>query len=136
MFINQKRIIVVILFLISVLSSACTPKYVLRDEFHSRVAGVTFENDDGVNRQDLLPKLNSGANLELRLEPENPHDENAVEIYSSAGKIGYINRDLAVYISTLLADDVRVDVKVSEITGGGNGMYYGCNFKIEIYDKK
>ncbi|MFH5835900.1 HIRAN domain-containing protein [Proteiniclasticum sp. C24MP] len=134
MLINQKRIIV-ILVLISVFLVACTPKYVLQDEIYSKVAGVTFENEDGVNRQELLSELSSGEELELRLEPENRYDKNAVEIYSSLGKIGYINRELAPYISTLINEDVRVDVVVSEITGGGPSLFYGCNIKISIYDK-
>lgn len=122
-------LLTVILFLV-----ACTPEYNLRKEFYSKVTGVTFENEDGVNRQDLLRKLNSGAKLELRMEPENPHDDNAVEIYSSVGKIGYIKRDLAAYITTLLEKKVRVIVEVEEITGGGPSLLYGCNIKISIYD--
>lgn len=121
--------------MISVFLAACTPKYVLRDEFYSKVAGVTFENEDGVNRQELLSELSSGVKLELRLERENLYDKNAIEIYSSLGKIGYIKGELAPYISALLNQEARVDVVVSEITGGGPDLFYGCNIKISIYEK-
>lgn len=63
-----------------------------------KVVGVSFEN-----RQDILGQLYQVAHdrqaqqrltcIELRPEPENQHDPNAVAVWCEFGKLGYIARD-------------------------------------------
>lgn len=49
------------------------------------VVGVDFNNRDGSNRRFALAMCNPGDTIELRLEPKNPADENAVAVYNSDG---------------------------------------------------
>lgn len=69
------------------------------------VVGVDFNNRDGSNRRFALAMCNSGDPIELRLEPKNPADENAVAVYSPGGmQIGYISSVRAVRISSLIRE--------------------------------
>ena len=68
--------------------------------FYSKVVGVTFDNSDGVNRQDLLGKCQMFEFLDLYREPENTPDRNAIYVATKAGaKLGYLNRHAATEIA-------------------------------------
>jgi|GEM_PF-5464351 len=78
------------------------------------VVGVTFEG-----RQDLIKKLHVGQSIKLVREPENIHDENAIEvIVQDNNSIGYINRDLAKKIAPIMDknhDITMIEGKISSI---------------------
>ncbi len=105
----------------------------------TRVVGVTFAND-GSNREnrqdiiaDLLSKglLESGQNLRLQRDPENPYDHNAVSVIGPDGRqIGNLSKENAVLISSKLAMGTKYIVKVQNVSGG-NGYSYGVNIRIE-----
>lgn len=88
------------------------------------LVGITFKNDDGSSRQDLLGALYDNwwtegkekrVRLELRAEPLNPHDSNAIGVWCLGpeksdpywdeikddrklritGKLGHVPRDKA-----------------------------------------
>jgi hypothetical protein len=48
----------------------------LRD-FHTKVAGVTQQNDDGTDRQAVIRRCRRGERVDLVPEPENPVDPEA-----------------------------------------------------------
>ena len=103
---------------------------VLRD-MHSKIAGVTFGNDDGTSRQAYIQKLKPGDELIVRHLPTADHPE-AIGVFTRKNKqIGYLNADLATEINSRYANN-RVKVTVSNITGGGD-KNYGCNIHIVIY---
>ena len=103
---------------------------VLRD-MHSKIAGVTFGNDDGTSRQAYIQKLKPGDELIVRHLPTVDHPE-AIGVFTRKNKqIGYLNADLATEINSRYANN-RVKVTVSNITGGGD-KNYGCNIHIVIY---
>jgi hypothetical protein len=120
-----------------IIAYGCTPSKSLTVDkvIYSKIAGVTFDNCDGTNRQALLPSLKKGDELELKREQNNAFDNNAVAIYSPKGQIGYINAELAPYISTIIDNDGSLRVIVNEITGGEPNQYYGCNIEIMIYKR-
>ena len=64
---------------------------------HEEVAyGVTFRNDDGIERQEVLHRLaRRPCDLELVREADNPRDPSAVGIFCRFGQLGYLGRDLA-----------------------------------------
>ena len=69
------------------------------------VVGVEFDNSDGSNRCYALAMCNVGDPIDLRLEPNNPADENAVAVHNPAGmQIGYITSVRAVRISALIRE--------------------------------
>jgi hypothetical protein len=108
-------------------------------EFKTRVAGVTYCNADGTDRQSLLKKCCSGEQVELRREPNNPHDKFAISVVTGRGEIlGYIpagDRRLANHID----GGGQIRASIVEITGGPNlfqkllglrGKCYGCVLQI------
>lgn len=69
------------------------------------VVGIEFDNSDGSNRRFAMAMCSIGDPIELRLEPKNPADENAVAVYNSAGmQLGYITSIRAVRISALIRE--------------------------------
>lgn len=61
--------------------------------FFANVAGESFHNDDGTDRQPLISRCRVGEALILDAEPDNPQDENAIRVLRLDGKqIGYIER--------------------------------------------
>ncbi len=63
--------------------------------FQTRVAGVSFNNEDGSSRQALLKGMQNDDPIILEREPDNPYDSNAIRVVAQKGCIGYIPRDLA-----------------------------------------
>ncbi len=81
--------------------------------FHTKIAGVSFEG-----RQDVIAGLRAGAPLDLRREPENPHDANAVAVYYGDLQLGFVNRRLASHIAPLMDAGTRYTARVASLTGG------------------
>ncbi len=112
------------------------PQLVLSSSLHTKVVGVTFDNDDGTNRQDILEKIKTGdKTISLKRDPNNAYDKNAIEVHSNYGIVGFINADLAANLAGQMDSGKIVKAAVEEITGGQGGCYYGCNILIEIYDE-
>ncbi len=102
---------------------------------HSKVVGVTFNNTDGTPRQKLIKThCRVGMPLELKPEPDNQHDPNAVGIWATAGQIGYVERGrLSADIGKKIHAGKRVSARISDITGGTKGLpTLGVNISIEI----
>lgn len=82
-------------------------------QFKTTLVGVTYEN-----RQQHIKKLKSGQSLQLRREPDNPHDRWAVAVYDGAGNhLGYLpagDRQLAIHMDMT----GRTDATVFKRTGG------------------
>jgi len=111
-------------------------------QFHSKVAGVTAKNDNGISRQEYIQTYcKPNMNLILRREPDNPHDSNAVAVlikakafifFSSEVQIGYLNSTVAKEISRHMDSGEYVNAVITEITGGGKGKKsFGVNILID-----
>lgn len=98
---------------------------------HSKVAGVTKNNPDGRNRQDILKTCKSREKLTFVREPNNPYSKNAVAIYRGADMLGYVNEDFAATIAPMIDSGAVVTGNISSITGGDKATY-GCNYHIKI----
>ena len=87
------------------------------NSIHSKVVGVTYNNDDGSDRQNYI-KQDCQVNDELELIPYFYKGSPAIEVLSKFGnQIGNIKADLAKDIY----DDVlneNVKCKITEVTGG------------------
>lgn len=110
-------------------------------EYHSKIVGTTFEG-----RQDVIASLKGDEPLRVRREPENEYDPKAVAVDvwvetstpyhpdNDMGDIGggdwipvgYIARDKNSDIAQTLDSGKDVDIKISEVTGGGE-KNYGMN---------
>lgn len=84
----------------------------LAHRFNTKIAGTSF-------RQSEIKKLYQGQELVLSRESENPHDSNAIAVFSGDGQVGYLNKDLAKHLAPAI-DNGLVDYKcaVLDITGG------------------
>lgn len=68
------------------------------------VVGIIYQNPDKTNRGAELVKCAVGEPIELRPEPTNEHDRNAVAVFSARGiQIGYLTRTAAPNVGELLA---------------------------------
>ena len=79
------------------------------------VVGVQYPNKDKSNRQFEIAVCKPGDRIELRPEPKNIADENAVAVYSERGvQIGYLTAERCGRIGSLMRDgaDIRTVFQV------------------------
>lgn len=96
-----------------------------KEEFYTKIVGVTFEN-----RQAVVAGLRDGEQVFLERETNNPYDANAVKVLNGSGtQIGYLNARLAKYFAPLLDKGEEYLAGVSQVTGGQD-KNYGVNIVI------
>ncbi len=98
----------------------------------TKVVGVTKNNDEGVDIQNILPELEDGSKLNFVREPNNPYDTNAIKVICDYQHIGYIRAGLAEEIAPIIDSGKELKGYITQITGGTNGKTYGCNIHISI----
>lgn len=100
--------------------------------FHSRVAGVSFRNDDGTSRQAAIAACHAGEAVHLVCDPGNRYDSNAVKVCRCDGRqIGHLPTNHG------LADDVaanRVTAAVEDIGRPNPDAPLGVVLLITVYD--
>lgn len=110
--------------------------------FFSKVVGTTFEGRQDV-LEDILEEIGSGQGghepngwqLELRRQPGNPHDRNAIALYWRDGRqIGFLERSIAESLAPQIDDGRTVEVVLIEVTGIEPGFNMGANLRIEVSD--
>jgi hypothetical protein len=78
-----------------------------------RIAGYSYY--DGM-REEVLTGLIAGEELELRREPDNPYDENAIEVYTRDGfKLGYVPQIDNPIPAALADQEVAIGAEVYRI---------------------
>jgi len=104
-----------------------------RQEIVTKIAGVSFEG-----RQQKILKLKQKDKLELKREPENKYDKNAVAVINPSNKdhLGYIERKLAPFISKRLESGEKFMVFVVEIQGGYEDPKMAFDDSKDRYDEK
>jgi hypothetical protein len=113
---------------------------------HTKIRGVTKENPNGVNRQQIISQCcRCGDALFLVREPNNPVDSNAIQVrrivHSDVRdkprlreQIGYVSRELAEELAPKMDDDGFVLMAwIMNVTGGEDGESLGVNIQIEEY---
>lgn len=101
------------------------------DTIRTKIVGVTFENEDGENRQDILGRMSGDEEIEI-------------EKYTYKGKpaayVKWGNKILG-NLSAELAEDLarkypnaRYTAEILEISGGGV-QTFGCNIEIDIVEE-
>ncbi len=85
----------------------------------TRVVGVTYEG-----RQAVVAQLSVGEQVQLRREPANPHDPNAIRVERQNGQqIGYISRfEAAMFAPLLDAKGGLLPATVTDLTGGYSAL--------------
>lgn len=86
------------------------------DDSEFNIVGVTFDNNDGENRQKILKKCSVGDLIELRVTKYK--GKPAVEVWSSHGQIGNISSDDSEDVSERIGDGRITRAEISAIFGG------------------
>jgi hypothetical protein len=90
--------------------------------FFAKVAGESYRNADGSDRQAIIASCRVGEPLLLLPEPDNPHDENAIKVLREDGKqIGYLDAGLAARLAS--EGDGDYHAFIAGVGRGGGGLY-------------
>ena len=108
-------------------------EYTVIDERRTKVVGVTYKNEDGSNRQSILPHCHAGDKIFLRYFEY--YGAPAYGGHTEYGQIGNLSKDLAWELGQY-GDDIYVDGRILAITGGHKGLSFGCNIALTIYGPK
>lgn len=106
---------------------------VIRD-FHTKVVGVTFNNDDGSSRQAIIKACKPGDDIIFKPVPTAEYPD-AIGVFNKRGQqLGHLSQGVAAEIKNEYGYN-PMSVTVSNVTGGGE-YSYGCNLHIIIYAKQ
>lgn len=112
------------------------------EKFRTNLVGVTFENTDGVNRQQLIKNLKPGDALILAREQENKYDKFAIAVFRSDGiQVGYLPGG-DIRMANHLDSGGTAEIRVIAVTGGGDqanslsNNIYGCAIEVVKHDPK
>ena len=84
-----------------------------------KVAGVTFENEDGSSRQQFISRCRVGERVALTREIDNPYSEYATAVVRNNGQqIGYVPEYLAAEVCHEIELGYRVCGLIKNLTGG------------------
>lgn len=102
--------------------------------FFQKIAGVSHKNADGSSRQAIIRQCSVGESLELRREPDNPHDPFAVAVFRSTGQqLGYLPEHCvrdgrsSGTVTSALDSGAECRARISDLTGGTDGKTRGVN---------
>lgn len=104
------------------------------DEYKTKIVGVTFKNDDGTNRQDIIGSCTEGEGLSL--EHYYFKDEDAFKVTNVYGEVlGNLKKELTERLTEKYDPGTieAADVEILNITGEDKGTL-GVNIKITITD--
>jgi len=99
--------------------------------YTTKVVGVSFDNENGINRQKILTQLSSGAILKLINDRNNPYDKNAIKVVSEHGCIGFLSRDEAFRFS--MKHISLGECFITSLKRVSNG-YLGCLINFKYHD--
>lgn len=86
------------------------------------IVGESYRNPDGSSRQAEIRRLRVGERVELRRQPENPHDPMAVAVHGARGpQIGFLSSDHARWIGGKIDGGYPVKAIIERINGGVPG---------------
>lgn len=102
------------------------------EEYKTKIVGVTFKNDDGTNRQEVIESCSKGDTLSL--EHYYYKDEDAFKVTNIYGEaLGNLKKELTEKLVELydIGTIEAADVEILNITGEDKGTL-GVNIKITI----
>ena len=86
---------------------------------YAKVAGVTFPNDDGSERQEIIGRCWVGEGLILRRDTENRFSSDATQVLrASCEQLGHVPEYLAERICHELEAGYKVAGIITDLTGG------------------
>lgn len=99
--------------------------------FHTKIVGVTFENEDGTSRQYLISRCRKGDAVTIEPSPSKKYPH-AIGVYDDFwNQLGYLNADLANEFYQKDWINSKITAVISSITGDEHNNL-GCNLLITI----
>ena len=107
-----------------------------------RVAGVSFDNDDGTSRQDILRHLHFGdapyaddpEDLDVDFVETDYHGDPAIEVHINGYQVGYVPKGKVNAMLKAIASHADTVDSVRIIGGGrtedGERISYGCEIEV------
>jgi HIRAN domain len=103
------------------------------DHFFGQVAGESYRNADGSDRQAIIPHCRVGELLVLEHEPDNPHDVNAIRVLRETGEqIGYLEREFAGQVVSRSAKGQNFHAVIAGIGRPRRSVPYGVALLIIV----
>lgn len=106
-------------------------------QFYTKIVGVTFANQDGSARQEIIEDLDdllgqtAHVSLILVREPQNPYDHNAIQVHDGQGRqIGFLSRSISETLAPMMDNGIEVQCTLSQITGHSLDQNFGINIQI------
>ena len=82
----------------------------------TKVKGVTFSNDDGTSRTEIIASMSENDEIILVRDPFNQYDCNAIKVCVKKDgeyqQIGFIDKVLASILSPKMRDGSKFEVRV------------------------
>ncbi|HET7814499.1 MAG TPA: helicase-related protein [Candidatus Baltobacteraceae bacterium] len=104
-----------------------------RDVFVTKVMGVSFEG-----RQNMVAGLLPGGELDLKRQPDNQYDPNAIAVYFGTFHIGYLRKEIAKHVAPLIDGGAHYRAVIEHVTGPSGGSepaqeekFRGVNIRVE-----
>jgi len=115
-----------------------------------KVVGTTFKNQDGTSRQEPLCRIyddfwtedrEDEIEVELRREPDNPHDQNAVAVWikkpkQAKGQVGFVPAVRAEYVSELIRSRRLVSARIEDMGCTSGGARVWLKIAIKFRDSR
>jgi hypothetical protein len=103
--------------------------------FFAHVAGESYRNSDGSDRQAIIPCCRVGELLLLEHEPDNPHDINAIRVLRQSGEqVGYLEREFAGEVVSRTAKGWQYYALVAGFGRAGGTGPYGMALLVVVDD--
>jgi hypothetical protein len=109
----------------------------LHNNFICAVVGESHKNKDGKSRQTIIKRsVSPGMAAELRREPDNKYDPNAVAVFVDGQQIGYLKREVAERLCYLIDDPAYVaEALVNGVYGGTpDKPSVGVTLDLSVYE--
>lgn len=99
--------------------------------YDTKVVGVSKDNADGSSRQAIIrQEVAEDDKLQLKAEPNNPFDPNAVKVLSKNGnQIGYLNKEMAETILPAINNQTEIHITAKWVNGE---KMLGVGLRIEL----
>jgi len=80
-----------------------------------KVVGVTFDNENGTSRQEILRSMSKNSPIVLKREPFNRYDSNAVAVLYVDQQVGYIGKEYAKIMAPMMDKGTQFTAKISKL---------------------
>lgn len=96
----------------------------------ANVAGITFPNDDGSSRQEIVSRMNKGRKIRLRDAATDEYPESIAVFNCQNEQLGHLPKEVAEYVRQKVSDLSEIQASVCESGVGRSGNHY-CTLRLE-----